>query len=123
MGYLGAFEQLVLFSVVKLGDQAYGGAIREAIEERTARVVSSGAINTALSRLAEYFVEMKRDYLANAASRILGQSFRDDPNAQIARALVVSPRTVEMHVANILAALDSRTRAEAVRRATELGLL
>ena len=43
MGYLGAFEQLILFSVVKLGDQAYGGAIREAIEERTGRVVSSGA--------------------------------------------------------------------------------
>jgi DNA-binding NarL/FixJ family response regulator len=44
-------------------------------------------------------------------------------NAEIARALVLSPRTVEMHVANILAALDSRSRAEAVRRATELGLL
>ena len=28
-----------------------------------------------------------------------------------------------MHVANILAILDSRSRAEAVRRATELGLL
>jgi DNA-binding NarL/FixJ family response regulator len=44
-------------------------------------------------------------------------------NAEIARALVLSPRTVEMHVANILAILDSRSRAEAVRRATELGLL
>ena len=44
-------------------------------------------------------------------------------NAEIARALVLSPRTVEMHVANILATLDSRSRAEAVRRATELGLL
>lgn len=43
--------------------------------------------------------------------------------ADIAHALVLSPRTVEMHVANILAALDSRSRAEAVRRATELGLL
>lgn len=53
MGYLGAFEQLILFSVVKLGDGAYGGAIREAIEERTGRVVSSGAINTTLGRLAE----------------------------------------------------------------------
>ena len=53
MGYLGAFEQLILFSVVKLGDHAYGGAIREAIEERTGRVVSSGAINTTLGRLAE----------------------------------------------------------------------
>lgn len=53
MGYLGAFEQLILFSVVKLGEGAYGGAIREAIEERTGRVVSSGAINTTLGRLAE----------------------------------------------------------------------
>ncbi len=44
-------------------------------------------------------------------------------NAKIARALVLSPRTVEMHVANILAILDSRLRAEAVRRAAELGLL
>jgi DNA-binding NarL/FixJ family response regulator len=44
-------------------------------------------------------------------------------NAEIAHALVLSPRTVEMHVANILATLDSRSRAEAVRRASELGLL
>ena len=43
--------------------------------------------------------------------------------AEIARQLVLSPRTVEMHVGNILAALDSRSRAEAVRRAAELGLL
>lgn len=53
MGYLGEFEQLILFSVVKLGDEAYGGAIRETIESRTGRVVSSGAINTALGRLTE----------------------------------------------------------------------
>ncbi len=53
MGYLGEFEQLILFSVVELGDDAYGGAIREIIEQRTGRVVSSGAINTALGRLAE----------------------------------------------------------------------
>ena len=53
MNYLGEFEQLILFSAVKLGPQAYGGAIRETIEARTGRVVSSGAINTALGRLAE----------------------------------------------------------------------
>jgi PadR family transcriptional regulator PadR len=53
VGYLGEFEQLILFSVVKLGDDAYGGAIRDAIEQRTGRVVSSGAINTTLGRLAE----------------------------------------------------------------------
>jgi ATP/maltotriose-dependent transcriptional regulator MalT len=44
-------------------------------------------------------------------------------SAEIARRLVLSPRTVEMHVGNILATLDSRSRAEAVRRAAELGLL
>jgi PadR family transcriptional regulator PadR len=53
LGYLGEFEQLILFAVVELGDEAYGGAIREAIERRTGRVVSSGAIYTALGRLAE----------------------------------------------------------------------
>ena len=41
---------------------------------------------------------------------------------QIARKLSLSPRTVEMHVANALAALKCRTRSEAVRRAIELNL-
>ncbi len=41
---------------------------------------------------------------------------------EIARKLSLSPRTVEMHVANALLALNCRTRAEAVRRATELKL-
>lgn len=53
MGYLGEFEQLILFSVLHLGDEAYGVAIRETIEERTGRVVSSGAIYTALGRLED----------------------------------------------------------------------
>lgn len=53
MGYLGEFEQLILFAVVELGDEAYGGAIRDTIEQRTGRVVSSGAIYTTLGRLAE----------------------------------------------------------------------
>lgn len=53
MSYLGEFEQLILFSVVQLEDDAYGIAIRENIEARTGRVVSSGAIYTALGRLEE----------------------------------------------------------------------
>lgn len=53
MGYLGEFEQLILFSVVLLEDDAFGVAIRETIEERTGRVVSAGAIYTALGRLEE----------------------------------------------------------------------
>jgi DNA-binding PadR family transcriptional regulator len=53
MAYLGEFEQLILFSLLHLGDDAYGVAIRESIEERTSRTVSSGAIYTALGRLEE----------------------------------------------------------------------
>ncbi len=42
---------------------------------------------------------------------------------EIASELSLSPRTVEMHVARVLAALDCANRAEAVRKATALGLL
>jgi DNA-binding PadR family transcriptional regulator len=51
LSYLGAFEQLILFSVLQLEDGAYGVSIRENIEERTARTVSIGAIYTTLGRL------------------------------------------------------------------------
>lgn len=42
---------------------------------------------------------------------------------EIASALSISPRTVEMHVARILAAVACANRAEAVGKATALGLL
>jgi DNA-binding CsgD family transcriptional regulator len=44
-------------------------------------------------------------------------------NREIARELFLSPRTVDMHVQNVLLKLDCRSRAHAARRATELGLL
>ena len=48
---LGEFEQLLLFALVRLGDDAYGVTIRREIEARTGRSVSSGAIYTAMERL------------------------------------------------------------------------
>ena len=53
MGYLGEFEQLILFALLQLGEDAYGMSIRETIEERTGRAVSAGAIYTALGRLED----------------------------------------------------------------------
>jgi DNA-binding PadR family transcriptional regulator len=53
MPYLGSFEQLILFSVLQLKDEAYGVSVRENIEERTGRTVSIGAIYTTLGRLEE----------------------------------------------------------------------
>ena len=48
--WLGEFEQLVLFAVVH-GDAPYGASIRDAIERRTGRQVSAGAVYTTLERL------------------------------------------------------------------------
>jgi DNA-binding CsgD family transcriptional regulator len=44
-------------------------------------------------------------------------------NREIAQGLFLSPRTVDMHVRNILTKLDCRSRTDATRRAVELGLL
>lgn len=48
---LGAFEHLLLLALTRLGDGIYGVPIRDDIEARTGRVVSPGAIYTALDRL------------------------------------------------------------------------
>ena len=49
--YLKEFEQLVLLSVLRLGDEAYGGRIREDLERTAKRTVSVATIYVALSRL------------------------------------------------------------------------
>jgi PadR family transcriptional regulator PadR len=48
---LGDFEQLVLLGVLRLGDEAYGAAIRQEIHARSGRDVSINAVYTTLDRL------------------------------------------------------------------------
>jgi DNA-binding PadR family transcriptional regulator len=49
--YLGEFEQLILLAILRLGDHAYGVTIRAELMERARRVITPGALYTALDRL------------------------------------------------------------------------
>ncbi len=49
--FLGEFEQFVLLALVRLGDEAYGMAVRREIEARAERPVSIGAVYATLDRL------------------------------------------------------------------------
>jgi PadR family transcriptional regulator PadR len=48
---LGEFEYLLLAAAARLGDEAYGAAIRQDIETATGRRCSIGALYTTLDRL------------------------------------------------------------------------
>ena len=59
--HLGAFEQLVLLSVIRLDDEAYGMRIRQELEECTGRSITIGAAYSTLERLeAKGFVASRR---------------------------------------------------------------
>jgi PadR family transcriptional regulator PadR len=49
--YLGHFEEIVLLSTLRLGDDAYGAKVRQTVEEATGRSVSIGAVYATLDRL------------------------------------------------------------------------
>jgi DNA-binding PadR family transcriptional regulator len=51
--FLGEFEIYVLLAIKRLGDEAYGIAIRKAIESRTGRETAIGAVYATLSRLED----------------------------------------------------------------------
>jgi len=50
---LGNFELMVLLALIRLGDDAYGVPISQAIEESTGREVLIGSVYAALERLEE----------------------------------------------------------------------
>ena len=51
--FLGEFEQLVLLALLRVGEGAYGMAIRREIQARAERDVSIGAVYATLDRLEE----------------------------------------------------------------------
>jgi DNA-binding PadR family transcriptional regulator len=57
---LGEFEYLLLTAAARLGEQAYGVAMRQEVEEATGRDCSIGALYTTLDRLeAKGFVKTR----------------------------------------------------------------
>ena len=81
---LGEFEYLLITAAAGLGDQAYGAAIRDAIEASTNRKCSLGALYTTLDRLeAKGLVEtwmggatQQRGGRAKRMVRVTGQGAR-----------------------------------------------
>ena len=106
MGHLGELEQLILFAVTALGDDAYGGNIRAHIEERSGRIVSSGAINTTLGRLAE-----RRLVVGRVGAPVPGRAGRPRKYYALtpagARELKQSYTTIRAMAGNLLQRLDA----------------
>lgn len=50
---IGEFEHLTLLALVRLGNGAYGAAIRREIQDRTGREVAVGTVYVTLTRLEE----------------------------------------------------------------------
>ena len=50
---LGNFEEIILLTLLRLGENAYGVRVRQTVEEVTGKLTSIGAIYATLSRLEE----------------------------------------------------------------------
>ena len=50
---MGGFELLVLLALIRLGDEAYGVPISEAIEESSGKEVAMGSVYITLERLEQ----------------------------------------------------------------------
>jgi len=50
---LGELEQLILVAILRLGDNAYGAAIRRELEVRAGRMITGGSVYATLERLEE----------------------------------------------------------------------
>ena len=51
--FVGEFEEIVLLTVMKMGEEAYGVGIKREIEGNLNRSVSIGALHTALQRMTD----------------------------------------------------------------------
>jgi DNA-binding PadR family transcriptional regulator len=104
VSYLGAFEQLILFSVLQLEGEAYGVSVRENIEDRTGRSVSIGAIYTTLGRLEDRGLVRSRTEEAQGRTGRPRKYYRLSPDG--ARSLRESYTAIQSMAGGLGAELD-----------------
>ncbi len=112
-GYVvkGADTEDVLraLSSVARGDAVFGPAVASRVLSYLTRPLSA--------RDPVLFPE-----LSDREREVLELIARGLPNSEIARKLVVSPKTVRNHVSNVFTKLQVNDRAEAIARARKAGL-
>jgi PadR family transcriptional regulator, regulatory protein PadR len=72
--YLGEFEELVLLTIVSLGEEAYGVSIQQDIEARCKRSISIGSLHSTITRLEEK--GLLKSWLGGATQERGGRSKR-----------------------------------------------
>ncbi len=99
----------------RLGFRPLAADIGRLLTELGADVESGDSVNGSRLSMAQSLTARQTEI-----ARLLADGLT---NKEIAERLFLSVRTVDMHVRNILDRLDCRSRAEAVKRAGELGIL
>jgi DNA-binding NarL/FixJ family response regulator len=125
-------EDESVFQVMRAGARGYllKGADQDEILRAVRAVADGGAIfgPSLARRLMGYFGAVRQQGalpFANLTERereVLEMVAAGRNNAEIARALFVSPKTVRNHVSNVFAKLQVNDRAQAIVRAREAGL-
>ena len=104
---LGSLELAALLAVARLGDEAYGAAVRRDLEARPAREYSVGAIHTTLQRL-----EDKRLLASRTTEPLPVRGGRSRRLFRLTTAGARAIRDAERQAASIWAGVGSPVRPE-----------
>jgi len=121
-----------IFAAMRAGARGYllKGAAKDDIVRGVRSVASGAAVfgPVIAERVIQYFSGQQNagalpfPELTERERAVLALIGRGQNNAGIARALMISPKTVRNHVSNILAKLHVADRAQAIIRARDAGL-
>ena len=102
---IGTLELAALLAVVRLGDEAYGLAVRQDLAERTGRELSVGAVYTTLQRL-----EAKGLLRSRASAPLPVRGGRSRRHYSLTGAGARAIRDAERHAESIWSGIATRGR-------------